>query len=101
MRRVEQVRATIVKHGSPARSGRRYAETEKAHGSFGENSSRHANGGLHNNRLNNIGEDVADDHAQITGSQCASSFHKFTLPSGKHLRAHQTCIANPASKRKR
>src|SRR5579863_2759384 len=61
--RVEQVGAAVVEHGAPASGGRRDSEAEKAHGSFRENRTGHADSGLYYNRLNNVGQDVADDDA--------------------------------------
>src|SRR5580658_3237655 len=52
MRRVEQMSAAVVEHGSPGRGWRRDAETEKAHGGFGEDGSGHPDRGLHNYWLN-------------------------------------------------
>src|ERR1035437_7269480 len=61
VRCVEQVSAAIVEHGSPTGGGRRDAKSQKTHGSFRENGSSHANRGLDDDRLNDIGQNVADD----------------------------------------
>src|SRR5580700_6737576 len=63
MRRVEQVRAAVVEHGSPARGRRRDAESKKTHGGFREDGSGHADGGLHDHRLNNIRQNVAGNNS--------------------------------------
>ena len=57
--------AGVVQHAAPTRRRWGHAQTEKAHGRFREDRSGHPDGGLHNHRLNDIGKDVADDHAQI------------------------------------
>ena len=101
MRRVEQMSAAVVEHGAPAGGGWRHAEPEKAHGGFGEDGARHADGGLHYDWLNNVGQDVTNDHAQIACAQGAGGFHEFTLTGGEHLGANQAGVADPASEGKR
>src|ERR1700692_307818 len=97
MRRVEQVVATVVEHGSPTRRRRRYAESEKAHRGFGKNGSGHADGGLHDHGLNDVRQNMADDDPQIARAQSAGGFDEFALARGENLSANQTSVADPAS----
>src|SRR5580704_1365790 len=101
MRRVEQVGATVVEHGSPTRRRRRHAESEKAHGGFGKNGSGHADGGLHNHGLNDVRQNMAADYPHVARAQRARSFDEFAFAGGENLSAHQACIAHPTSQRKR
>src|ERR1700676_4671958 len=82
MGRVEQMGATVVEHSSPTGGGRRNTESEKTHRRFGEDCSRHADGSLHDDRLNYIRQNVAEDDAQIAGAQGAGGFDEFALAGG-------------------
>ena len=44
MRRVEEMRARVIKHVSPTRSRRRHSEPEETERGFGKHDSRHADG---------------------------------------------------------
>src|SRR6267154_3466506 len=101
MRRVEQMGTAVIQHGSPACRGRRDAESQKAHGSFSENRSCHADRGLDDHWLNNIRQNVADDDAKIAGSQCPGGFDEFALARREDLPADKTRIADPSSERER
>src|SRR5215831_5012891 len=90
MRGVEEMSAPVVEHRTPACRWRRYAEAEKAHGGFGQNRARHSDGSLHNHRLNDIRQDVADDDAQVASTECAGGLNKLALARSKHLAANQT-----------
>src|SRR5580700_8037940 len=95
------MRAAVVEHRSPTRGWRGHAESEKAHSGFGEDGSGHANRRLHNHRLNNIWQNVADDDAQIAGAQGAGGFDKFALARGQYLASNQAGIADPSSEGER
>src|SRR5437764_1179104 len=97
MRGVKQVGAAVIEHGSPACSWRRHAKTEEAHRSLGENRSSHADSSLHDHRLNNVRQNVANDDAQVAGTESAGRFDKLPLTSREDLAAHKPGIANPAS----
>src|SRR6267154_3951611 len=101
MRRVEQVRSSIVEHGAPACRWRRNAESEKTHGGFGQNRASHPDRGLHNYGLNNVGKNVAHDDAQIGRAESAGGFDKFTFARGQNLSTNQARITNPSTERKR
>src|SRR5215467_8860003 len=94
---VEQVGATIVEHGSPAGRGRRNTKTEETHSRFGEDGSSHADRGLHNHRLNDVWQDVADDDTQIAGVECTGGFDEFAFASCEDLSADQTRISDPSA----
>ena len=98
---VEQVSAAIIEHGSPTGSRRSHTQTEKAHGGFGENGARHANRSLHDHGLNDVGKNMADDHAQIACAKGSRSFDKFPFACGEDLRADQAGVAHPSSERER
>src|ERR1035437_6545596 len=101
MWRVEQVGAAVVEHGSDLGGGRRDAESEETHGGFGEDGSGHADRGLDNDRLNDVGQNVADDDAQITGPESAGSFNELTLAGSEDLSPNQARVADPSAKRER
>ena len=100
MRRVEQVGAAVVEHGSPTRGGRRNAEAKKTHGRFGENGAGHADGGLHDYRLNDVGKNVANDDAQIAGAESPRRFDEFAFARGENLSADQARVADPSAEEK-
>src|SRR5450432_3307651 len=91
----------VIEHRSPTRGRRWHAESEKAHGGFGENRSRHADRGLHDYGLNNVGKNVADDDAHIAGSEGAGGFHELSFARGENLTAHEPRVSHPASERQR
>ena len=93
--------ATVIEHGSPARGGRRNAEAKKTHGRFGEDGAGHADRGLHDYRLNDIGKNVANDDAQIAGAESARGFNEFAFPRGQNLSANQARVAHPSAERER
>src|ERR1700676_2295996 len=95
------MRAAVVEHRAPACRRRRHAESQKTHGCFGEDGSRHANRGLHNYRLNNVWQNVADDDAQIAGSEGAGSFDEFAFARSEDLSSNEAGVADPSSKRER
>ena len=98
---VEQVGSSVVEHRSPTGSRRRNTETEKTHSGFGEDGSGHADRGLHDDGLNDVGQNVADDDAQVTGSEGAGSFDELAFASGENLAADETRVANPSAERQR
>src|SRR5205807_6671397 len=79
MRRVEQVRAGVVEHGAPACGWWRHAEAQKAHGRFGKDGAGHADRGLHDDRLNDVGENVSNNHAPVACAQGSRRFHILAL----------------------
>src|SRR2546425_7037324 len=93
------MRAAVVEHGAPACSRRGNAEAEEAHSGLSENGACHANRRLHDYRLNDVGQNVVDDHPQITCAQSTGRLHEFAFSCGQHLRAHQACVADPTSER--
>lgn len=100
MRGVEKVGASVVEHGTPTCGGRRDAEPEKAQGGLGEHGAGHADGGLHDEWLQKVGQDVPCDEAQIGGSEGACGFDEFTLPQGEHLSTDEARVADPAGEGK-
>src|SRR5579862_81639 len=101
MRSIEQIRAAVVQHGSPTRGWRRNAETEKAHGGFGQDRSSHADRGLHNDRLNNVRQNVANDDSKIARSQRTRGLHEFSFAGSENLSADKARITDPSSERQR
>ena len=93
------MRATVVQHGSPTGGWRRYTKAEKAHRSFGKNRSGHAYRGLHNDRLNNVRQDVPHDDAQVACPQRARRFDEFALARGEDLSADETSVTHPSAER--
>src|SRR5271170_6362128 len=95
------MRAAVVEHRSPAGRRRRHAESEEAHGGFGENGSGHADRRLHDHGLNDVRQNVTDDDAQVARSESACRFDELALARGEDLSAHQAGVADPASERER
>src|SRR4029077_2216087 len=101
MRRVEQVGTAVVEHGSPAGRWRRHAESEEAHRGLGENCSSHADRRLHDHRLDNVGQDVTNNNAQVAGAKGARGFDEFAFPRDQHLSADEASVADPSAEGKR
>ena len=99
VRGVEEVGASVIEHGAPAGGGGWYAKPEKAQGGLGEHGSGHADSSLHDERLQQVGQDVPCDEAQIGGAESAGSFDKLTLPQGEHLGTDEARIVDPAGDR--
>src|SRR6202795_1872229 len=96
---VEQVSATVVEHGSPTGGRRGDAECEKTHGCFGEDGACHADGSVDDDRLNNVGENVADHDAQIAGAKGQRGFDKFAFAGGQDLSTDKSRVTDPTAKR--
>src|SRR6202049_57681 len=96
---IEKRGAAVVEHRAPTGRGWRNSQSEKAHSCFGEDCPGHADGRLHDHGLNNIGQNVADDAAQIARAEGAGGFDEFFFSGAKHLTADKTCVANPSAKR--
>src|SRR5947209_15660620 len=79
MRRIEEMRAAVVEHGAPASCRRGYAEAQEAHSGLGENSARHADRRLHDHRLNDVGQNMVNDNAQIARAESACGLHEFAF----------------------
>ena len=97
VRGVEKVGAGVVQHASPTGNRRRNTETEKAHGGFGEDGRSHADGGLDDDRLHDVGENVADEDSPIAGSESTGGFDVFALAGGEDLGADKASVSDPAS----
>ena len=97
VRRVEEVRARVVQHASPTWDRGWDAETQEAHGGFGEDGGGHADGGLHDYGLHDVGQDVAGEDSEVSGSEGARGFHVFALAGGEDLGADEAGVADPAS----
>src|SRR5260370_20997211 len=95
MRRVEQVGATIVEHGSPARGRRRNTQPEETHGGFGKHSAGHADGGLHDDGLNDVGKNMSCNDTPVAGAERPRGFEELPFLDRQNLRAHQTRVAYP------
>ena len=101
MGRIEQVGAAVVEHGSPAGGWRRHAEAKKTHSRFGKNGARHTDCRLHDDRLNDVGQNVANHHAPVACAQSPRCFHILAFTGGKHLSPDQARIADPPAQRER
>ena len=92
----EEVGAGVVEHGSPGGGGGLHAEAEEAEGGFGEDGCGHAYGGLHDEGLEDVGEDVAEQEAEVGGAEGAGGLHEFALFDGHDLGSDEACVADPA-----
>src|SRR4029077_10576619 len=101
VRGVEQMSPPIVEHRSPTRRGRRNPKAEKTHGGFGEDSPGHADRSLHDDRLNNVRQNVPDDDAQVAGAKGAGGLNEFAFTRGEDLPADESGVADPSAERER
>ena len=95
VRGVEEVGTGLVEHGAPAGSRCRDAESEETEGSFGEDRAGHADRGLHDERLDDIGQNVAQEEAEVRSAERAGGFDELALSHGENLRADQAGVADP------
>ena len=101
MGRVKEMETRVIEHGSPAWSGGRNAEAEKGESGFSKDDTGHANGCLDEERLNDIGKDVAEEDAQRSGSQGAGCIDEFAIADRDDLSANEARVARPATDGKR
>jgi hypothetical protein len=99
--RFEEVGAGIVEHGSPRRGGRLHTEAEKAEGGFGEDGTSHADRGLNQHGLDDIGQDVVEHQAEIRRAERAGSLDELALLDGHDLRADEARVVDPVGERER
>ncbi len=85
--------AGVVEHAAPAGRRRWKAQSQEAERSLSQNGSCHADGSLHDDGLQDVGQDMAGKDAQVRGAQGAGSFHEFPLLDGEHLGPHQASVA--------
>src|SRR6185437_6926445 len=99
--RLEEVGAGVVEHGAPGGGRRLHTEAEKAERSLGEDGSGHADGSLHQYRLDDVGQDVVQHEADITRAKRARSLHKLALLHRHDLAAYETSVIDPSRERER
>ncbi len=92
---VEEVGASVVEHGSPCGGGRLDAEAEEAEGGFGEYGACHADGGLHEQGLNDVGKNVAEHEVEVGGSEGAGGLNVFTLFDCHDLSSNEAGVVDP------
>lgn len=97
--RVEEVGAGVVEHGAPACGWSGDAEAEEAESGFSEDGSGHADGALHDQRLQDVGEDVAGEDAKVGCAEGSGGFDELALADGHHLRPDEARVADPSGER--
>ena len=95
MGRVEEVGACVIEHGAPRGCGRGDAETEEAERGFRENGSGHADGGLHDERLDDVRKDVTEKDAGIGGAEGSGCLDELALTDGHDLGSDEARVADP------
>src|SRR6516165_8995271 len=88
--------ARIVEHRAPTGDGREHAQTKEAKSGFGENRAGHTDRGLDQNRLKNIGEQVAQLNAEAGSAERLSGQNKFQFLHFEDLRAGNAGVPCPA-----
>ncbi len=91
----EEVGAGGIEHGAPGGGGRLDAEAEKAESGFGEDGGGHADGGLHQNRLERVRKDRAEEEACVRGAERAGGLNKFALAQGENLGTGEAGVPYP------
>src|SRR5581483_5599835 len=99
MRRIEQVRASVVEHRSPARGRRRNSKPKKAHGCFGENCSCHAYRRLHNDGLDDVRKNMTSNDAYVSCPESLRCFDIFAFACCQYLSTDKARVSDPASER--
>ena len=90
--------AGVVEHRSPGGGGGLDAKSEEAQGGFGEDGSCHTDGGLDEKGLDDVGQDVAEQEADVRGSERASGLDEFAFLHGHDLRTNEASVVDPSSK---
>ena len=93
---VEEVGAGLVEHGAPGGGGRRDAQAEEGESGFGEDGARHAHGGLDDQRLEDVGQDVANEQAEVRSAERTGGFDELALADCHDLGSHEPGVADPA-----
>ncbi len=93
--------AGVVEHGAPGGGGGLHAEAEEAERGFGEDGAGHADGGLHEHGLDDVGQDVVEHQAEIACAERARGLHEFALLHGHDLAADEARVVDPAGERER
>ena len=93
---VEEVAARVVEHGAPTGHGSEDADAEEAERRFGEDGSGHSHSGLHEDGLQNIGEQVAQENAGVGSAERARGEHVFHFLGLQNLSAGKASVAGPA-----
>ena len=94
--RVEEVGAGVVEHGAPAGGRGGDAEAEEAERGLCEDGSGHPYGGLHDERLQDVGQDVAREDAGVGGAESSGGFDEFAFADSHHLCSDKARVAHPA-----
>jgi len=95
------MRAPVIQHGAPTCSRWRHAQAEKAQRGLGQHCTRHPDGRLHDQRLDDVGQDVAAQYAQVGCSQRPRRLHKLPLFHRHYLRPDQPRVSHPTRDGKR
>lgn len=91
------MRAGVVEHGAPAWRGCGDAEAEERECGFGEDDASHSDGGLDQERLHHVGQDMTEEDARAAGSEGAGGFNEFALFDSEYLGADEACVSGPAA----
>ncbi len=92
---LEEVGAGVVEHGTPGGGGGLDAEAEKAEGGFGKDGGSHADGGLDDEGLDNVGEDMAEHEVEVSGTEGAGGLDELALLDGEYLGADEAGVVDP------
>src|ERR1051326_2057769 len=87
--------ARVIEHGAPTGDGSKHTETEEAQSGLRENRSGHADGGLNQNGLKNIGQEMLPNDSEVRSAERACGYCEFKFFDFEDLRTRQTRIAGP------
>src|ERR1700685_3435718 len=96
MRRVEQVAARIVQHGTPAWHWRENSDAQKTQSGFSQNRTGHGDSCLHQNGLQNIWQQMAHKDASVGSAQRTRRENVLHFLGLQDLSASQARVAGPA-----
>src|SRR5229473_3720997 len=96
VRRVKQMAARVIQHSAPTGNRSEDSDAEKAQRGFGEDHAGHSDGGLNQDRLENIGQEMAQQNPRVRSPQGTRGHDKFQFFYFERLRASQTRIPGPA-----
>jgi len=93
--------ARLGEHAAPAREGRPDAEAEERQGGFCQDSATHAQRGDHDQRSQDVGQDLGEHDAQVAVAQDAGGLDVALALQGQDLGAGDAAGVGPAGEAER
>ena len=90
-----QVGPPVGQHASPRRRRRLHAQAQKREGGLQNDHPRHLQGGDHDDRREDVGEQMPEDDPPAAAAQGLGRRHELPRAEGQHLRPHDPGVGDP------